>query len=885
MKRKLIVISIMLVVVVAFAFGIFKLRDNTIKASDTKIVVFHYQRSDNTYDNWNVWLWEKDGDEIGESKFAGMDEYGAYAVAECDARMDNLGFSVRYSTDSNPWEKKDYPEDRFVSIKDISQSTVHIYLKSGEAAFSVKGDNQQVIIKAEMYGRDRILFEISEAKKSSIDLKFILRDEKGKQVDVKKVELLDDYKKGFIYVDGGLDMLSEYTINNGVGSIVYVDMCDYYSCEEFKKEYVYEEGNDLGVTLSCNNTKFRVWAPTAESLSLNLYRTGNESKNDLVDSIKMKKDIGGTWLLEVPKNLEGYYYTYTIKYEECFKKYYHEKYKIDVDDPNGYEAMDPYARSAGVNGTKGMIIDVENVSPAGWNRDENHTVSKITDASIYEVSVRDTSTDDYSGIRNKGKFVSFLERGTTTPNGVPTGMDHIKSMGINMVQLMPVYDFASVDESRGLQNDKYNWGYDPANFNVPEGSYSTDPSNGYTRVMELKQMIQEFHSEEIGVVMDVVYNHTYYDFPFGFSVLVPGYFHRPNSNASGCGNDTATERTMVTKYIVDSIVYWAKEYHLDGFRFDLMGLIDIDTMNKAREELDKMNEDIILYGEGWYMDNTNRTRDVYLCNQNNSRFTDQLGFFCDTIRTGIRGGNDENSRGFVQGNNSSDETIAYSAKGYAIWSENEPYQLINYVSCHDNFTLWDKLYVAGKNESEENLIKQNKLAAAIVQTSQGTPFFLQGEEFLRTKEDSSGKKYENTYNAPDSVNMLDYSRLEEYGDVTEYYRGLIQFRKHHPSLRMFRKSLVDQKFHWLENREIYRNGVIAYQLDKVDGEVADNIVVIYNANKWQETVNLPEGEWKVCVNGSKAGIEPIDTVRGSISVSPISCYVLVKGETKDPSIR
>ena len=420
---------------------------------------------------------------------------------------------------------------------------------------------------------------------------------------------------------------------------------------------------------------------------------------------------------------------------------------------------------------------------------------------------------------------------------------------------------------------------------MPEGSYSTDPSNGYTRVMELKQMIQEFHSEEIGVVMDVVYNHTYYDFPFGFSVLVPGYFHRPNSNASGCGNDTATERTMVTKYIVDSIVYWAKEYHLDGFRFDLMGLIDIDTMNKAREELDKMNEDIILYGEGWYMDNTNRTRDVYLCNQNNSRFTDQLGFFCDTIRTGIRGGNDENSRGFVQGNNSSDETIAYSAKGYAIWSENEPYQLINYVSCHDNFTLWDKLYVAGKNESEENLIKQNKLAAAIVQTSQGTPFFLQGEEFLRTKEDSSGKKYENTYNAPDSVNMLDYSRLEEYGDVTEYYRGLIQFRKHHPSLRMFRKSLVDQKFHWLENREIYRNGVIAYQLDKVDGEVADNIVVIYNANKWQETVNLPEGEWKVCVNGSKAGIEPIDTVRGSISVSPISCYVLVKGETKDPSIR
>lgn len=884
MKRKLVFISIMLVVIVAFAFGIFKINENRINASDSKIVVFHYQRKDNKYDNWNVWLWEKNGVDIGACNFSGVDDYGAYTVTECDASIDKLGFSVRYSTDSNAWEKKDYPDDRFLSLKSVSQSTVHVYLKSGESSFTVKGDNQQVITKAELYGRDKILFEISDMKKNSIDLKFVLRDKDGKQVDVTKVELKDDYKKGFIYVDGGLDLLGSYTINNGVGSVVDVQMVDYYSTQEFKDECMYNE-NDLGVTIGANSTKFRVWAPTAESLSLNLYRTGSESKDDRIKTYEMKKDIGGTWLLELSSNLEGYYYTYTVKYEECFQKYYAKKLNIETDDPNGYEAADPYARSAGVNGYKSMIIDVSKTSPVGWDKDENHTVKRITDANIYEISVRDTSTDEDSGIKNKGKYISFLERGTTTPKGTPTGMDHIVSMGVNMVQIMPFYDFASVDENKPLTNEEYNWGYDPANYNVPEGSFSTNAADGSTRVMELKQMIKAFHDEDMGVVMDVVYNHTYYAYPFGFAVLVPGYFHRPNSNTSGCGNDTATERTMVTKYIVDSIVYWAKEYHLDGFRFDLMGLIDIDTMNGVRRELDKLNEDIILYGEGWYMDSTNRTRDVYLCNQNNSRFTDQLGYFCDTIRTGIRGGNDDYSTGYAQGNNSSDQTIAYSSKGYAIWSENEPYQLINYVSCHDNYTLWDKLSVAGKNETEANLIKQNKLSAAIVQTSQGTPFMLQGEESLRTKIDEEGERHENTYNKPDSINKLDYSRMEDYADVVNYYRGLIEFRKHHASLRMFRKSVVDENYHWLENREIYRPGVIAYQLDKVKGEVAENIIVIYNSNKNAETVNLPSGEWKICVNEHTAGTTPLGTVSGSVSVAPISCYVLVKGETKDSSVK
>ena len=880
MKGKLVFGAITFAAIIAIVFSYFFFNKTDTKASNTKIVVFHYQRSDNEYDKWNVWLWDKDGADIGDSNFTGVDDYGAYAVAECNASIDKLGFKVRYSTIDNSWDKCDIEEDRFLSLSSMPESTIHVYLKSGDKSFSAKGDNQQVITKAEIYGPDKILFEVSDVQRNSTDLRFMIRDKEGNQVDVKKVELKNDKKTGYIHLNKDLDLLGTYTLNNGVGSIVNVVMLDYYDTKEFENECIYS-GNDLGVTLANNSTKFRAWAPTAESLSVKLYKTGREDKNDLVKTYAMTKDIGGTWILNVPENLTGYYYVYNIKYRESFQKYYAKKYNIETDSPNGYDAVDPYARSAGENATKGMIIDVKTASPEGWSRDTNHTVKKITDAIIYETSVRDTSSSNTSGIKNKGKYVSFLERGTKTAKGTPTGMDHIVNMGVNMVQLMPIFDFASVDESKPLTNDKYNWGYDPANYNVPEGSFSTNAKDGTTRVYELKQMIQAFHNEKIGVIMDVVYNHTYFDYPFGFAVLAPGYFHRPNSNTSGCGNDVATERKMVTKYIVESIVYWAKEYHIDGFRFDLMGLIDLETMNKVRQELDKLNDEIILYGEGWYMDSTNRTRDVFLCNQNNCRLTDELGFFSDTIRNGLRGGNDKNSIGFLQGDVGATKTMAYSSKAYSIWSENEPYQTINYASCHDNYTLWDKLFVSNpKNTSEATLIAQNKLSAGIVLTSQGVPLMLQGEEFLRTKENDKGEKVENSYNAPDSVNTLDYSRLDKYKNVADYYKGLILFRKNHEALRMLRKSQVDNNYRWLEGREVYAPGVVAFELNKVQGEVADGIVVIYNQNKTSQTVRLPEGNWQVCVDENNAGVTPLRTVSQNVQVAPMSCYILVKGQTK-----
>jgi len=880
MKGKLVFASIIVTVVLICLVGLF-LNDRTeTQASNTKIVVFHYQRPDNDYEKWNVWLWDKKGTDIGESNFTGVDEYGAYAVAECNSNIEKLGFRVRYSTKDNAWAKSDIEEDRFLSLASISESTVHVYLKSGDDTFSARGDNQQVITKAEIYGTDRILFEVSEVKKNSTDLRFMIRDKEGHQVDVKKVELKQDRKTGYIHLKDDLDLLGTYTLNNGVGSIVNVVMRDYYETKEFVNECIYT-GNDLGVTISNNTTKFRAWAPTAESLSVKLYKTGSEEKDDLYATYEMEKDTGGTWVLTRNENLAGYYYVYNIKYKKTFQKYYAKKHNIETDDPQGYDAVDPYARSAGENGTKGMIIDVGAASPEGWSRDTNRTVDKITDASIYEISGRDTSSSKTSGVKNKGKFVSFLERGTKTASGVSTGMDHIVNMGVNMVQVMPIFDFASVDETKPLTNDDYNWGYDPANYNVPDGSFSTNAKDGTTRVYELKQMIQAFHNEDIGVIMDVVYNHTYYDYPFGFAVLVPGYFHRPDSNTSGCGNDVATERTMVTKYIVESIVYWAKEYHIDGFRFDLMGLIDLDTMNQVRRELDKLNEEIILYGEGWYMDSTNRTRDVFLCNQNNCRLTDELGFFSDTIRNGLRGGNDKSSIGFIQGDASAAKTMAYSSKAYSIWSENEPYQTINYASCHDNYTLWDKLKVSNKKTvPEATLIAQNKLAAGVVYTSQGVPLMLQGEEFLRTKVDEDGELVENSYNAPDTVNTVDYSRLEKYQSVADYYKGLIEFRKNHESLRMLRRSQVDATYKWLEGREVYKPGVVAFELGKVNGEVADGIVVIYNQNSTAQEVNLPEGDWQVCVDENNAGVTPLRTVSGSVKVAPVSCYVLVKGQTK-----
>ena len=441
---------------------------------------------------------------------------------------------------------------------------------------------------------------------------------------------------------------------------------------------------------------------------------------------------------------------------------------------------------------------------------------------------------------------------------------------------MPSYVYVAVNENTC---DGYNWGYDPVNYNVPEGSYSTDPTDGTKRVNEYKQMVKSLHEEGIGVIMDVVYNHVYNTDEFSYNKIMNNYFSRPDSNGSGCGNDTASEREMVKKYIVDSVKYWANEYHIDGFRFDLMGLIDVDTMKAVREALNEIDKKIIIYGEGWSMD-TKIVKEVELATQANANQLEGIAFFNDTIRDAIKGSSQEGNEtttGFVNGANSDEirEKIKLNIQGSTDWTNN-PSQVINYASCHDNYTLWDKLCQSNPDDSEADRIKMNLLAAAVVQTSQGTPFIMQGEELLRSKKNADGTFNGNSYNVGDAVNAIDYNAQLDYKEVYDYYKGLIEFRANHAGLRVSNFNDVADKVSVLNDTP---ENVIAYNIKKVNKEISSGITVIYNANKEAKEVKLPKGTWKVCINGEKAGVEELDKVKGSVTVEPLSCYVLVKGAT------
>ena len=461
----------------------------------------------------------------------------------------------------------------------------------------------------------------------------------------------------------------------------------------------------------------------------------------------MTKGDKGTWSATANGNLSGKYYTYTA--------YFDGKTNKDI--------VDPYAKSVGVNGKRGMILDMSTTNPDGWNDDTRLTMSNPADFEIYELHVRDFSMDEDSGINNKGKYIAFTEKGTKTSNGIPTGIDHLVDLGINAVHILPSYDFGSVDETK-LDKPQFNWGYDPVNYNAPEGSYSTDPYHGEVRVNEYKQMVQALHNAGISVIMDVVYNHTY-NTQYCFNQLVPDYFYRPGSNGSGCGNDVASERSMVRKFIVDSVKYWADEYHLDGFRFDLMGLIDVDTMNAVKSALNEINPDIFVYGEGWSLSTKLTKSGTSLATQTNAALTPGIAYFSDTIRDMIKGSVfDADEKGYVNGDSKHYKAIVNTVQYSKKWSPS-PVQTVNYADCHDNLTLWDKIRSSNGDDTEEDQIRQNNMAAAIIQTAMGVPFMMSGEEFLRTKTKDDGSFDHNSYASPDSVNKLDYNRIGEYKNV------------------------------------------------------------------------------------------------------------------------
>ena len=629
------------------------------------------------------------------------------------------------------------------------------------------------------------------------------------------------------------------------------------------------EGNDLGVSYSENRTDFRLWAPAAEQVRICFYPDGSDS--DPLEVREMKKDIDGTWTYVKSGDLHGVYYTYLVTNHGRIR-----------------ETADPYAKAAGVNGSRSMVVDLKRTNPQGFKKDRGPKVSKNTDIVVYEVSIADTTADASSGAQNAGKYLGLTERGTQNADGLATGLDHILELGVTHVQIMPFYDFGSIDEAN-LQSEQYNWGYDPVNYNVPEGSYSTDPFHGEVRIQELKQMIQTFHQNGIGVIMDVVYNHTYDVDGSCLQKCVPDYYYRKDengySNGSGCGNELASERSMVSKYIIDSLKYWAKEYHIDGFRFDLMGCLDIATMEKAAQELKAINPSIILYGEGWMGGSSLLDWRKAALKANVPHF-EGVGAFSDDIRDAIKGSVfGHMDTGFVSGKDGLEHTIRYAVAGAvehpqvdAICCGNRqpwaktPSDVVNYVSCHDNLTLWDKLCISRPDTTEEERLAMNRLAAAIVFTSQGIPFFLSGEEFARSKPiEGTDEVSENSYNLPLFTNSLKYDRLTEYKDLYAYYKGLIAFRKAHKGLRFATAKEVQTSLYFINNLPA---NVVAFTITTKE----ETLFVVYNANSVEMSIPLPESaEWKVYIEGDKASSDVLHTLeKGAkeIAVEGVSCVVL-----------
>lgn len=633
-------------------------------------------------------------------------------------------------------------------------------------------------------------------------------------------------------------------------------MSDFYSSEQFEALYTYT-GNDLGAVWTPQKTVFRVWAPTASKVFINLYSGGNADVSDLIEQFEMHADQNGTWIAEKQGDIHGIYYTYLV--DICGAR---------------QEACDPYARTTGVNGKRAMVIDLASTNPSGWDQDKDpHFDCRITDAVIYELHIRDFSADPSSGIVNQGKFLGVIECGTQTENASLTGLDHLKALGITHLHLLPVFDFGSVDESRP-DIPQYNWGYDPVNYNVPEGSYSTDPYHGEVRISQMKQMIKGLHDHGISVVMDVVYNHVHQAGEFCFNKLVPQYFSRVNgnggySNGSGCGNDTASERSMVRKYIVDSVKYWADEYHIDGFRFDLVGLLDIETVNEIVATVHQNHPNVIFYGEGWSMPTQATKPDLTLATQQNAELTPDFAYFNDTIRDILKGSVfSDTDKGFVAGAYVDKNLLYQCFCGKPYWCPT-PGKSINYVSCHDNMTLFDRITSSTPDVSPDKRIQMNKLAAAFYLLSQGVPFLQAGEEFLRSKPIENGSFSGNSYNLPDSINSLKWNTLDSAAGnhLFCYYQGLIAFRKAHTALRL------NSPLTHILNLDTEHPQVVMYRL--TDSETED-ILFVFNASNDPYVISLPDGRWNLYIDAEYAGTKSLGLFEGNYSSSPVSATVFIK---------
>lgn len=635
-------------------------------------------------------------------------------------------------------------------------------------------------------------------------------------------------------------------------------------------DYPVYDGDDLGMTYSSASTSLKMWSPAAESVKLKLYAKGDG--DNLIDSFDMKRDDNGVWSYKLKGDHAGEYYTYQVKQNGQWLQ----------------EKPDLYAVAVGVNGQRSMIIDLGTTNPEGWESDKRPALANYNDIIIYELQIRDVSISPNSGITQKGKYAGLVESGTKSPEGLATGLDHIKDLGVTHVHLLPTFDHRSIDETK-LDEPQYNWGYDPLNYNVPEGSFSSDPYDGSVRIKEFKEMVQTLHANGIRVILDVVYNHTGQTEDSNFNQLVPDYYYRQNadgsfSDASACGNETASERAMMRKYIIESVAYWAKEYHLDGFRFDLMGIHDIETMNEVSKTLREIDPSIFVYGEGWTAGSSPLPQEQQALKANTYKL-EKVAAFSDDLRDGLKGSVfEEKEGGFVSQTKGLKESIKfgivastqhpqvdYEAVNYsnAPWAA-EPYQTISYVSCHDNNTLWDKLMLSNPEATEAERIKMHKLAETIVLTSQGVPFIHAGMEMLRTKDG-----VENSYESPDAINQIDWSRKAKYKSVYDYYKGIIALRKAHPAFRMTNTEDIQNHLEFLEYSG---ENFIGYRIkDNANGDDWEEILVLLNGADLNKTIDLPAGNWTLIADGSKVSDGGLRTVNSkTLTVPGITALILKK---------
>ena len=629
-------------------------------------------------------------------------------------------------------------------------------------------------------------------------------------------------------------------------------------------------GQDLELDATPRQANFRLWSPKAEAVRLMIYPTDRNSK--AIETVDMKASENGTWTASLAGNYYGKFYTFSIKHNGRW-----------LDETPGV-----WAKAVGTNGHRAAIIDFDTTDPAGWSDDRGPVVDNITDVVLYEMHHRDFSVDPSSGIVNKGKFLALTEAGTHNQTGESTGIDHLKELGVTHVHILPSYDYNSVDEAN-LPSNQYNWGYDPYNYNVPEGSYSTNPADPVVRVREMKEMIKALHDAGIGVVMDVVYNHTADNDGSNFSLTAPGYYYRHRSDgsysdASGCGNETASERKQMLDFIVNSVKYWANEYHVDGFRFDLMAIHDTETMDRVAAELKKINPSIFVYGEGWTAGDSPLPAERRALKENVAKM-EGIAVFSDDIRDAVKGHySNAADRGFATGKPGNEETVkigivastAHPQVDYSKGNNSKfayasaPTQIINYVSCHDDLTLTDKLAKSMPEASETERQRAARLAQTIVFTSQGTPFMFAGEEVFRDK-----KGVHNSYKSPDSINAIDWNLKHKNSEQFEYYRQLIKLRKEHPAFRM---TTADQIARHLVFDEKTDENVISYTLrDHANGDVWKEIKVVFNGNPKAMEVKVAKRNWTVIAEDGRIDADGLGSSRGGkISVAPTSALILAR---------